>query len=137
MWTDRAPEWTVPLPDDSDSQSPVPIPVNLRADWHDYWVSLEREPIPSSTTGYGYKVYYDSDASGPPYDGTGLTEGDSPIAVGDLTTAALRGLAEDTAYYATVTAYEVLGREGWYSNEVNNLAILMHYVYLPLVPREY
>ena len=125
----------IPYLQDPDPEAPVPPPLNLTADWHKGWVALEWDPIPSGTTGYGYKVYYDSDSSGPPYNGSGLAEGDSPIDVGELTAFALHGLEEETPYYAAITAYESLGREGWYSNEVNNLEALMDHLYLPLVLR--
>jgi hypothetical protein len=43
----------------------------------------------------GYKVYYDSDASGPPYEGADAGSGSfpSPIDAGDVTTYALTGLS--------------------------------------------
>ena len=44
--------------------------------------------------------------------------------------------AGDGGYYIAVTACETLGREGWYSNEVSNLAMLTHSVYPPLIAKE-
>lgn len=41
----------------------------------------------------GYRVYYDSDASGEPYESRDATNGDSPIDVGDVRTVRLTGLA--------------------------------------------
>lgn len=41
----------------------------------------------------GYRLHYDSDGEGPPYDGTGADEGDSPIDVGDAVTFVVGGLA--------------------------------------------
>jgi hypothetical protein len=82
-------------------------------------------------------VYYDSDRAGPPYDGTGLDQGDSPIDVSGVAEYSLTGLAELTPYFVAVTANEAPGREGWYSNEVNNLATFAHFVRLPLIVRQY
>ena len=109
----------IPYLQDPDPNAPVPPPQNLQANFIDDSASLSWDPIPSTTTGYGYKVYYDNDASGPPYNGTGLNEGDSPIDVGNTTNYTLSGLGSGT-YYIAVTAYDTLGRESWYSNEVNN-----------------
>jgi hypothetical protein len=67
----------------------------------------------------GYKLYYKISSSGEPYDGTGATEGNSPIDVGNLTTYTLYGLAENVAYFFVVTAYDDEGRESDYSNEVS------------------
>jgi fibronectin type 3 domain-containing protein len=66
----------------------------------------------------GYKVYYKTGSSGAPYDGTGATEGDSPIDVSDVTTYTLHGQAEGVAYFFVVTAYDTEGLESDYSNEV-------------------
>ena len=70
----------------------------------------------------GYKVYYGQNEGGP-YDGTGASEGDSPIDVGDVTTYQLSGLLVDSAtYYFVVTAYddEEPSNESYFSNEVSN-----------------
>ena len=65
----------------------------------------------------GYKIYYKSGSSGPPYDGTGAAEGDSPIDVGWVDEFTLRALSDDEDYYFAVTAYNAYGESG-YSNEV-------------------
>ncbi len=49
--------------------------------------------------------------------GTGAAQGNSPIDVGNVTQYTLSGVAGRTAH-VTVTAYDTLGRESWYSNEV-------------------
>ena len=54
----------------------------------------------------GYKLYYKTDAAGPPYTGTGATEGDSPIDVFDVTQYTIHGLANGVTYYFVVTAYD-------------------------------
>jgi type II secretory pathway predicted ATPase ExeA len=66
----------------------------------------------------GYKVYYKIGSSGEPYDGTGATEGNSPVDIGNVTTYKLHGLAEDVTYFFVVTAYDTEGLESEYSNEV-------------------
>lgn len=73
----------------------------------------------------GYKVYYKnlSDTPGPIYDGTGALEGDSPIDVGNVTTITLHGLPDgvtvDLRNRFAVTAYNIMGLESGYSNEVS------------------
>jgi hypothetical protein len=66
----------------------------------------------------GYKIYYKTESSGPPYNGTGLTEGDSPIDVGNQTEFTLHDLTDNTAYFFVLTAYNTLGGESEYSEEV-------------------
>jgi hypothetical protein len=65
----------------------------------------------------GYRVYYKTGSSGEPYNGTGATEGDSPVDIGNVTTYMLHGLAEDVTYFFVVTAYDTEGIESDYSNE--------------------
>jgi hypothetical protein len=65
----------------------------------------------------GYKIYYRAGYSGPPYNGTGAAEGDSPIDVGWVSQLTLRALSDDVDYYFAVTAYNAYGESG-YSNEV-------------------
>ena len=72
----------------------------------------------------GYRLYYDTDLSAPPYDGTGIAEGASPI---DIPIAALAdplapaitltGLGEETFFFA-VTCYNADDLESEYSNEL-------------------
>ncbi len=52
----------------------------------------------------GYKLYYDSDRSGPPYNGTGADGGSSPIDVGNITQYSLTGLTLPTVNEAPVLA---------------------------------
>jgi hypothetical protein len=67
----------------------------------------------------GYKVYYKTKSSGPPYNGTGPPEGDSPIDVGNVTEFTLDGLSNGVIYFFAVTAYDTEGYETYYSNEVS------------------
>ncbi len=57
----------------------------------------------TSTGGTEYYIYYDVNP-GPPYQGTGLVQGDSPINVGELLTYQLEGLEQCTKYYFSVKA---------------------------------
>jgi hypothetical protein len=123
----------IPYLQEPDPNAPVPPPLNLTADWQGGRVVLHWDPIPSTTMGYGYKIYYDSDDPLPPYEGTGLDQGDSAIDVGDRTEYTLTGLEEGTAYYIAVTAYDTLGREGWYGVAVTNFSTLRLAAYLPIV----
>ena len=111
--------------------APLPPPTGLSANFQNDSVTLAWDALPSFTTGWGYKVYYDTDSSLPPFEGTGLTEGNSPINVGANNYYTLTGLDTNTDYYFTITAYDNLGREGWYSNVVRKLG--GYWVYLPLV----
>lgn len=79
----------------------------------------------------GYKIYYDMN-SGHPYEGTGATEGDSPVTIiltqdensdPNLVEFTIRGLPDSGTKYFAVTAYDDQGLESGYSNEVNTGAI--------------
>lgn len=72
----------------------------------------------------GYKIYYDTDGAGPPYDGEGIDQGASPIDISmddldDVTAPQIKltGLP-DGAYQFAATAYDGSGNESGYSNEV-------------------
>lgn len=74
---------------------------------------------PSTSTVDGYRVHYKADdQGGPPYDGTGALEGNSPVTVGKATGFTLHGLDPGRIYYFAVTAY-IGGLESGYSNEVS------------------
>ena len=66
----------------------------------------------------GYKIYYKTEYSGPPYNGTGVTEGDSPIDVGNQTEFTIHGLTDDVPYFLVATAYDTEGLESDYSGEL-------------------
>ncbi len=68
----------------------------------------------------GYKLYYKTASSGSPYNGTGATEGNSSIDVGNVTVFTLTGLNDNESYYFAVTAYDdgAPPSESGYSNEV-------------------
>jgi hypothetical protein len=80
-------------------------------------VSLAWDPSPSDNIS-GYKLYYKPEYSGPPYDGRGAHEGDSPIDIGDVTSYTISGLDGNQTYYFVVTAYNAEAESGP-SNEVS------------------
>jgi len=120
----------VPYLQDPDTCAAVPPPRNLRTDFADDSVTLWWDAVPGTSANYGYKVYYDDDAPGPPYEGTGLVQGPSPIDAGDVDSYTLSGLSA-SSYYIAITTYDVRGRESVYSNEV----IGVHQLYLPVILR--
>ena len=65
----------------------------------------------------GYKLYYKAGSSGPPYNGTGAAEGDSPVDMGWISEFTLRAFSDYEDYYIVITAYNQNGESG-YSNEV-------------------
>jgi len=78
----------------------------------------------------GYKVYYKTGSSGPPYNGTGADQGPSPrtLSIGALDdpnnpTYTLTGLGNNEVYFFAVTAYDDGGLESDYSTDVNVLSI--------------
>jgi hypothetical protein len=81
----------------------------------------------------GYNLYYKRDTSGPPYDGTGLDQDNSPITIylSDRTNEnnrlldnnnpefVLTGMVDGVTYYMALTAFNNEGLESGYSNEVS------------------
>ena len=70
----------------------------------------------------GYRFYYDTDGSYPPFDGLGLPQGDSPIDMG-LATSFTIGFDEMSLlgvhkFVVAVTAYDVRGNESRYSQDL-------------------
>jgi hypothetical protein len=72
------------------------------------------DPVPA-----GYKVYYKSESSSLPFDGTGAVEGDAPLDVKSATSASVSGLDPAHGHYFAVTAYNAAGIESSYSNIVS------------------
>ncbi len=67
----------------------------------------------------GYKIYYDNDESGEPYEGTANYQGvNSPVVVGEVNEHILTGLSNDEMYFVSITAYDVSEVESSYSNEL-------------------
>ena len=80
-------------------------------------VSFTWSENPSSEAIDGYKLYYRTGTSGPPYNGTGASEGSSPVAIGNVTSFTLHGLSETETYYFVLTAYRG-DQESAYTNEL-------------------
>ncbi len=54
----------------------------------------------------GYKLYYKTGTSNaPPYEGTGIAEGASPILIDKVTTYTVTGLSTEETYHFLLTAY--------------------------------
>ena len=94
-------------------------------------VTFEWKPVTSLDLA-GYKIHYKTNSSGPPYDGKGLAEGDSPIIVPlrrlknpNDPRFTVHGLRKDETYFFAITAYGFEGKECRYSDEIQ---------YPPLVP---
>jgi len=71
-------------------------------------VNLAWDPVPDQTVA-GYNVYY----------GTASGVYTNEIPAGAATSSIVSGLAENVTYYFTVTAYDILGLESDFSNEVS------------------
>lgn len=73
----------------------------------------------------GYYIYYKNGNSGPPYDGIGADEGDSPIEI-PLTSLndpenpefTLHGLNETGPFFFVATAYDIYGNESDFTSEL-------------------
>jgi len=81
-------------------------------------ITLSWDPSPTSEV-TGYNVYYKPGDSNFPFDGTGATEGTSPIDVGDALTTTLTNLNDNVNYFFSVTAYSA-DAESSFSNIVSN-----------------
>ena len=74
----------------------------------------------------GYYVYYKTGSFGPPYNGTGAVEGNSPIQapIANLVDPenpdyTIHGLSDTQTTYFVLTAYDTGGNESGFSNEVS------------------
>jgi len=73
----------------------------------------------------GYKIYYRTNSTTPPYKGTGLAEGDSPITV-NLSTLknpenpefTVHGLDKNKSYFFAITAFDKEGKESGFSSGI-------------------
>ena len=67
----------------------------------------------------GYKISYDTDLSGEPYNGTAKVNGiNSPILIGASSNYQITGLTNSETYYISVQAVDVAGNLSDYSNEI-------------------
>jgi hypothetical protein len=122
----------IPYSQDPDPNSPVPPPTNPHIVSINESVYIDWDPVPSTTTGYGYKVHYQMFLTGPPYNGTGLPQGDSPIDVGNASEIVLTDLINGH-YFVAITTYDNLGRDSWYTNEIDFTYIKVYDVFIPLI----
>jgi phage pi2 protein 07 len=74
----------------------------------------------------GFRVYYKTGSSGAPYNGTGATQGSSPVSIpiGSVNDPngfdfKLTGLQDGTSYFFAATIYDANGNESPYSNVVS------------------
>ena len=73
----------------------------------------------------GYKIYYDTDAAGPPYNGTSSEETqNSPVVVGNIGYHTLTGLDNAQTYHISITALDAYGNESPFSNELVGQPVL-------------
>jgi fibronectin type 3 domain-containing protein len=73
----------------------------------------------------GYRIYYDTDTAGPPYNGTSSEETqNSPVTVGNIGSYTLTGLDNSQAYHIVITALDAYGNESHYSNEMLGQPVL-------------
>jgi len=68
----------------------------------------------------GYHIWFDTDQSGAPYDGSTNFEGEpSPVSVGLISDYTLTGLSDSESYFVAVSAFDISGSESGYSNEMS------------------
>jgi len=74
----------------------------------------------------GYLIYYKTNSSGYPYNGSGAVEGSSPIQIPleDIDNPEnpeyiIHGLSDTETYFFVITAYDIYGNESSFSNELN------------------
>jgi hypothetical protein len=100
-----------------DSNAPQP-PTGLQAQIVDGKVLLSWNAN-SEIDLRGYKIYFDDDTNGAPYNGVAYYSGsNSPVDVAGATSHFLRGLRSGHTYYITLTAYDMSGNESSYGNEI-------------------
>ncbi len=97
---------------------PPPAPTNITYLASDRKISLSWTASAASDINH-YKIYYDTDSSNPPYNGTGATGGASPINVGNVTNYVLSGLINYVTYYITITAVDNTNLQSNYSTVVS------------------
>lgn len=71
----------------------------------------------------GYNIYYKSDSSTPPFNGTGAAEGNSPVNARNVTSKTITGLDPTKTYHFAITAYDSTGAESPFSDVVTLEAV--------------
>jgi hypothetical protein len=101
----------------TDSVAPA-VPTGLEGTWNSGKLYLSWNANGEIDLG-GYRVHYDWDEGGEPYDGTASIYGkNSPITVGADTSIVVTGLANKSVYYVALTAYDVGQNQSGYSDEL-------------------
>lgn len=90
------------------------------AEAKDVTLAWDQNPEPDVV---GYKVYYKAESSAAPLDGWGASEGDSPIIVGNRTSARISGLQDNQTYYFAVSAFNASGVESPLSDIVASATV--------------
>lgn len=94
----------------------TPVLLTIEPEHNSLRLTWEEINIPDLA---GYKIYYDNDISGAPYNGTANYQGiNSPVVVGEVTEHILTGLSNDETYFVSITAFDVSEVESLYSNEL-------------------
>ncbi len=99
------------------NSEPLAAPTGLTVHRDSAGIFLSWRPDTSANVA-GYKIYYGKHEGGP-YDGRLSQDAPSPFSIGDITQRQLDGLSPDSTYYFRVTAYDPVGDESGYSNEVS------------------
>ena len=97
-----------------------------------YNVDFQWDPNTESDVA-GYKLYYKTDSSELPFNGTGALEGSSPIDVQNVTNFNIHDLNPDKKYYIFVTVYDSAGNESLSSNIVEIPASVPFVISMPTV----
>lgn len=103
----------IPYLQQPDIDSPVAPPTGVNINQFSDAVTLSWDALPSDTVGYGYKIYYGPNTDFP-FTGQGLSQGDSPIDAGNVSSFTITDLPIGTTYFS-VTAYDNQGYESWTS----------------------
>ncbi len=90
-----------------------PEPVNFYANPIGDDITM-RWDVPIAPDIAGFKIYFDTDQSGHPYDGQG-----SPIDVGNVSGYLWEDVPGGHIYYIAATTYDSSGKESFYSQEIN------------------
>jgi hypothetical protein len=84
------------------------LATNASAKSYTFTWSANPEPVE------GYKLYYKKDGTtAPPFEGTGATEGASPVNVGKVTTYTINGLDDNATYHFALTAFNGTEESGF------------------------
>jgi parallel beta-helix repeat protein len=112
QWVNVTPWLTTPNTD----APPIPAQDVIVSGTGNDFINLAWDPSPLGDFA-GFKLYYDTDENGYPYDNS--------VDIGGSNTYSLTGLNLGTEYFLAVTVYDTDGNESWYSNEVTGVTRVM------------